>query len=121
MDVMQLPSTFILVCDESLVSAREVVRWRAKVGANTSERQTLYVVNKAGAHGSLPLDAFTRAIGQAPNVVIPYRREIGIASVLGAQGLARDTTMAHALAPLLVHIAGEAVEEKHSLLSKLLG
>jgi hypothetical protein len=97
------------------------VRWHAKLGTNTSERQTLYVVNKAGAHGSLPLDTFVQAIGQAPNVVIPYKREIGVASVLGAQGLSKDSAMVRALAPLLVYIAGEASEEKPSLLSKLLG
>ena len=121
MQVLRLPSILILVSDSSLASARDVVRWRDRIGINTAERQTLHVVNKAGAHGSLPTDAFLHAVGQTPDVIIPYQREIGDASTLGLQGLSKDGALAHALSPVLKHIAGETVEEKHSFISRLLG
>lgn len=121
MKVLRLPSMFVLVSDGSLVSARDVARWREKIGADGANRQILHVVNKSGAHGSLPYDAFLHAIGQAPDVTIPYERGVGDASTLGAQGMTEDGALAHAFAPILKHVAGEMVEQKHSLLSKLLG
>jgi pilus assembly protein CpaE len=120
--VLQQPSTCILVSDASLVAARDVARWRLKLGADTAERTTLHVVNKAGAHGSLPSDAFVHALGRAPDIIIPYQREIGLASTMGVKDLPKDGALAHALAPILKHVAGEeVVEEHHSLLSRLLG
>lgn len=121
MQVLHLPSTFILVSDGSLVSARDVVRWREEIGASTAQRQTLHVVNKSGAHGSLPFEAFVRAIGHAPDLVVPYAREIGDASTLGAEGLTKNSALAHGLAPMLKLIAGETVEEKHSFINRLIG
>lgn len=118
--VLRLPSMTVLVSDGSLVSARDVVRWRDQLGANTADRQTLHVVNKSGAHGSLPYDAFVKAVGRAPDVVIHYERDVGDASTLGTQGLTQGA-LTHAFAPLLKHIAGETIEEKPTLLRKLLG
>jgi len=70
----------------------------------------------------LPFDAFARALGRAPDIIIPYQREIGLSSTLGVKDLPKDGALAHALAPVLRYIAGEeVVEEHHSLLSRLLG
>jgi pilus assembly protein CpaE len=119
-ELLRLPSMVILVSDGSLVSARDVVRWRELLGPSTADRQILHVVNKSGAHGSLPYEAFLRAVGQAPDVVIPYERDVGDASTLGTQGLAKSA-LARAFAPVLKHIAGETIEEKPTLLHRLLG
>ena len=121
MRVLHLPSTCILVSDTTLVAARDVARWREKIGANTPERQTLHIANKAGAYGSLPKDDFIRAVGQAPDFVIPFEREIVVTSMLGVKGLAENGGLAHALAPVLQQIAGETAVESRSFLSRLLG
>jgi pilus assembly protein CpaE len=121
MRVLHLPSMCILVSDSSLVAARDVARWREKIGANTADRVTLHVLNKAGMSGNLPTEDFVRALAHAPDVVIPYEREIGVASMLGAKGMTADGVVAHALAPVLRHIAGETVEENRSLLHRLFG
>lgn len=121
MGVMHLPSMCILVSDASLVAARDVARWRDKIGASTPERQILHVVNKAGVYGSLPMEEFTRAVGHEPDVIIPYEREIVMTSLLGVKGLAKDGALAHALVPVLKQIAGETVEETRSFISRLLG
>jgi pilus assembly protein CpaE len=121
MEVLTMPSMLILVSDGSLVSARDVVRWRDMIGVNTAERETLYVVNKADAHGSLPADAFLRAVGKPPDLTIPYEHKISDASTLGVKGMTQDGALGHALAPVLRHISGEAIEAKKSFISRLLG
>jgi len=119
-DILHMPSTCILVSDASLISARDVARWREKIGANSSEHQTLHVLNKAGLYGSLPLEEFVRAVGYPPDVIIPYEREIAITAMLGAKGLAKQGALAHALAPVLKQITGETIEEPRSLIRRLL-
>jgi pilus assembly protein CpaE len=116
---LQLPSIILLVSDGSLVSARDVARWRQQIGPDNAERQTLHVVNKAGALGSLPTEAYVRAVGQAPDIIIPYQHEIGVAATLGAKGLTQDGAMERALAPLFKHIAGETASESRSIFSRL--
>ena len=121
MRVMHLPSVCLLVSDGRLVSARDVARWRKRIGPNTPERSTLHVLNKQGAHGSLPLDQFVKAAGQAPDIIIPYDREIELASTLGMAGIAKCGAMTRALAPLFRDFGGGTVEESQSLLSRLFG
>lgn len=119
--LLHMPSVCILVSEPSLVAARDVARWREIVGANTLERQTLHIVNKAGAYGSLPIEEFTKALGHVPDVVIPYDREIGAASLLGAKGLTENGALGRALAPVFKHIAGETIEENRSLFHRIFG
>jgi pilus assembly protein CpaE len=121
MRVMRLPSICVLVSDGRLVSARDVARWRQRIGPNTPDRSTIHILNKLGAHGSLPLDQFAKAAGQEPDVVIPYERDVELASTLGMNGIAKCGTFTRALAPLFRNIAGEAVEGHPSLLARLFG
>jgi pilus assembly protein CpaE len=119
--LLQCPGVWILVSDASLVAARDVARWRDRLGPNTTDRTTLHVVNKAGTHGSLPAEEFNRAIGHEPEVSIPYAREIVTASLMGMKGLAEEGVLGRALAPVLKEIAGETAEEPPSLLKRLFG
>lgn len=52
--MLHMPSICLLVSNGSLVSARDVARWREIIGADKPERVTLHVLNENGAHGSLP-------------------------------------------------------------------
>ncbi len=121
MRVLHLPSLCILVSDDSLVSARDVARWRDKIGSNTVERSTIHVLNKTGSHGGLPMEEFVRAAGRAPEIVIPYEREISTASTLGIKGHTANDALSRALGPVLRLVAGETVEERRPLLSRLFG
>jgi pilus assembly protein CpaE len=116
-----LPGLCILVSDTSLVAARDVARWREKIGPNTAERVTLHIVNKAGASGGLPIKEFVRVVGHAPDLIIPYNREIGDAAARGVKGFGQSAVLAQALGPMLQQITGEPAEVHHSLLTRLFG
>lgn len=118
---LHLPSLCLLVSDGSLASARDVGRWRAFVGANTAERTTLHILNKSDAPGTLPVEEFARAAGQAPDVLIPFERDVATASNLGVRRLEECQGFLRALGPALRHISGEPVETGRGLLERLFG
>jgi pilus assembly protein CpaE len=119
--VLHLPGTIILISDGTLSSARDVNRWREKIGPNSPQRTTLHILNRAGADGALPQSEFVRAVGQAPDIVIPYDKEVARASSMGIRALERCTTVRRSLAPLFQHLAGDAVVERRSLVSRIFG
>lgn len=118
--MLALPSVCLFVSDASLVSARDVLRWREVIGSSGPERQILHILNKNGSHGSLPMDEFVRAAGQAPDITIPYDRDIGVASNVGVRGVQKCATLQHGLLPLFRLVAGEAALERRSFLHRLL-
>ncbi|MGH7126388.1 MAG: AAA family ATPase, partial [Stellaceae bacterium] len=117
--VLTLPSTVILVSDGTLSSARDLNRWREKLGPNGHDRTTLHILNRDGAEGSLPQAEFVRAVGQAPDIVVPFDKDVARAAHLGMRGLEKSSAMRNALAPLFQHLAGDAVVERKSLLGRL--
>ena len=121
LQALHLPSTCVLVSNGSLVSARETARWRAFIGVNSPERTTLHVLNQHGAPGSLPDAEFNRAAGQAPDIVVPYDREIGVASTLGTKGTQKSASLKRGLAPLLRHLSGEQEDSPRSVFSRIFG
>jgi pilus assembly protein CpaE len=118
---LRLPSICVLVSSGSLVSAREVARWRELLGPNTPERTVLHILNKHGAPDSLSDAEFARAAGRAPDVVIPYDREIATASILGIKGTQKCVALKRGLAPLLRHLSGERVGTHRSILGRIFG
>jgi pilus assembly protein CpaE len=119
--VFQLPSFIILVSDAGLASAREVARLRQLLGPNSPERTVLHILNKKGAPGALPLEDFTRGAGQAPDVIIPWSREIAIATALGIKIKPDCPVLDRALGPVFARVAGGGAEPSHKLFSKWLG
>jgi len=119
--MLHLPSTCILVSNGSLVAARDVARWVERIGPNTPERSTIHILNQSGAAGSLPEAEFIRAAGRAPDIIVPYQREIGTAANRGINGIQEGATLRHALAPVLRQLAGELEAEPRSLLRRLFG
>ncbi len=115
--VLHLPGTILLVSSGSLVSARDVPRLREKLGANSAERTTIHILNKGGAAESLPDAEFIRASGSTPDIILPYAREIAIASRLGIKGLQACAALQRGLTPLFQQLSGEepAVAAKWSL------
>jgi pilus assembly protein CpaE len=118
---LHLPSTCVLVSTGTLSCAREVARWREWLGDNTPERTTLHLLNQHGGPGCLPDQEFARAAGRAPDIVVPYDREIGNGSILGVKGMQKSAALKRGLAPLLGHLSGEHVEAPRPLLRRLFG
>jgi len=106
--LLHLPGTILLVSTGSLACARDVVRWRSMLGGNSAERTTVHILNKSGANDGLSDEEFTRAVGAAPDLIIPYAREIGAASLLGVKGLQNCTVLQERLVPLYRQLSGEA-------------
>jgi pilus assembly protein CpaE len=119
--LLHLPCVCLLVSDAGLASARDVARWRALMGTDTPERTVLHILNKSDAPSGLPLADFVRASGRTPDIVIPYDREVAIASRLGIREVEKCKGFFRALAPALQSIAGEPAEPETSLMSRIFG
>ena len=118
--VLHLPGLCLLVSNASLVSARDLIRFREIVGPSSAERQVLHILNKNGADGALPPAEFLRAAGEAPDITMPYDGEIGVASSLGIKAVLKCATLQRGLEPLFSRIAGEPAAAQRSLLERLL-
>jgi pilus assembly protein CpaE len=119
--VLTLPSIMLIVSTASLAAARDVARWRQQIGPNTPERMTLHVLNKSGGHASLPLPEFIRAVGQPPDLIVPYEREIGLAANLGVAEMRKCAVFQRSLTPLFRQLTGEGEPVSHSFLRRLFG
>jgi len=121
MQALLLPSVCILVSDATLASARDVARWRERIGPNTPDRTTVHILNQSGAAGTLPESEFLRITSEAPDVIIPYHREIESAAALGIKALQSCAPLRRALAPIVRQLVGEEAAPRLSLLSRLFG
>ena len=122
MRVLHLPGTLLFVSTGSLVSARDAGRWRDAIGTNSAERTVMHILNKGGAPDSLATEEFVRVSGHALDMIIPYSREVGIASNMGIRSVHKCAAIQRELAPLLRHLAGEpAGETKPSLMHRIFG
>lgn len=118
---LHLPSTCVLVSNGSLAAARDLARWRERIGPNTGERTTLHILNMHGAPGSLPDKEFNRVAGQPPDIVVPYDRAIEAASNLGVKGTQKCAALKRGLAPLLRQLSGDKMDVQRSLLRRIFG
>jgi pilus assembly protein CpaE len=62
-----------------------------------------------------------RAVGQAPDVTIPYSRDIAIASNLGVKATQKCAALDRGMDMLLRELAGEAATAPRSLLRRIFG
>ena len=119
--VLQLATTILLVSDGSLISARETVRWRERIGRNTPERSTLHVLNKKGGDGALPEAEFVRALGQPPDVEIAYDRQVAKSAIMGAKALYEAGAMQSGMMALSRELAGMVAEPPRSIWRRMFG
>jgi pilus assembly protein CpaE len=119
--VLHQPSVCVLVSDASLASARELARWREWIGPNSAERRTLHVLNMDRADGALPEAEFIRAAGQSPDIVIPYDRDIALASNFGVKATRKSAPLNRGLAQLLRDLTGETEQSPRSIFSRVFG
>jgi len=118
---LHMPSALLLVSDGRLSSAREVARWRQWLGSNTAERTLIHVLNMSGAPGSLDPEDFNRAAGAAPDVIIPYAREVATNALLGIKAAPDCPTLDEGLEPVLAILAGGGGQHKRTFLQRMLG
>jgi pilus assembly protein CpaE len=118
-----LPATLILVSDETLASARDTLRWREQVAGAQSDATSsiLILLNKAHAAGALTDTEFENALGQKPDLVVPFEPEIAQAANLGLPAIARSDALRRALAGLFARFSGESGEVQGSLLRRVFG
>jgi pilus assembly protein CpaE len=116
---LRMPSTCVLVANSTLAAARDMARWREHIGANTRERRTIQVLNHTAAHGGLSDANFARACGQAPDVVIPYDRDLAMNSNLGVRAMQKGALFRLGVTRVLQEITGEAMERPASIFKRI--
>jgi pilus assembly protein CpaE len=117
--VLHRPSTCVLVANPSLSSARDMARWREHIGANTRERRILQVLNHSCAHGGLSVADFTRACGLAPDVVIPYDRDLAANANLGVRAMQKGAQFRSGVMQVLQDITGEPMARPGSIFRRM--
>lgn len=71
-EVLDMAHQRVLVTDASLAGAREMLRFAAIPNAPTQSRRAVTVLNRAGQPGFLSEAQVREALGEAPDLVIPW-------------------------------------------------
>ncbi|MDB5366086.1 MAG: two-component response regulator [Rhodospirillales bacterium] len=106
---IDLAAIRIIVADETIRSAREIVRMRGLLGDASTERDNLLVVNRSGERrpGFIPHKDFAGAIEMQPIVEIPVQNlATGTPATYGKPAAAGRGKMAEAMASLAVEVSG---------------
>nr|WP_321983197.1 AAA family ATPase [uncultured Lichenicoccus sp.] len=83
-DLIELSDQRILVMDPTLRSVRDTLRLLASINTGPQSRHALLVLNRLGQPGTLTLQQVEEAVGQKPDVTIPYLpRVLGQAAIAG--------------------------------------
>ncbi|MBR0661082.1 AAA family ATPase [Neoroseomonas oryzicola] len=71
-EILDMAHQRVLVTDASLAGARELLRYAAIPNAPTQSRRAVTVLNRAGQPGMLNEQQVKDALGEAPDLVIPW-------------------------------------------------
>jgi len=83
-DVLDLAHQRVLVCDPTLAGAREALRFAALPNAPVQARRAITVLNRAGQPGALSREQVKQALGEEPDLLIPWLPKlVGPAGDLG--------------------------------------
>jgi pilus assembly protein CpaE len=118
--LLHMPSTLLLVSDGGIAGARDVGRWRGKIGQNTSDRSVLHVLNKHGADGDLPDKERLRMIPQ-PEICIRWDRQIMSASTLGTKSVQTSQAIREGMSALSLLLSGGTAAETPTLWKRMFG
>ena len=106
-----------------MASARDVARWRTLLSSMLPGVTLVHVLNRFDQPDALPLEQFAQLAGGAPDITIPYCRDVAEASVLGLSAAQGFATLDTALEPLVEMISGTMrtrQARRQSLLDRLL-
>lgn len=116
---LRLGSTCLLVSAPSLAGARDLARWNDMIGPNSSEHNARIVINHPAQNGGLSQSDFARALGNEPDVTIPYDRELAAAATLGIKAMQKCHAFQRGLSPIVRDFIGEAAEKSNSLFKRI--
>jgi len=102
----------VMVSDGGLACAREVARWRSYFGASQAGRYMLHVQNKFGGLSDLKPKEFEAAIGQAPDIIIPYDKRVATSANVGGEAAMTQRALQRAASALASKLAGHQHETK---------
>ena len=117
-EVLDMAHQRVLVTDPSLAGAREMLRYAAIPNAPTQSRRAVTVLNRAGQPGLLTEAQVKEALGEAPDLVVPWLpKVVPGAADLGEPACARRGPFRQGMLSLVQEVAsiraeGEEVEKK---------
>ena len=106
--LLDRPGTLLLVGTGSASCAREIARWRGRLGPNTTERSLLHIHNKHGAKASLDDGQLLKVTGRPPDVVIPLSLTVALADRIGTRAVHRTSIISRGMAEISWHLSGRA-------------
>lgn len=110
-EVLDMAHQRILVSDPSLAGAREMLRFAAIPNAPTQSRRAVTVLNRAGQPGLLNEAQLREALGEAPDLVVPWLPKlVPAAADLGEPVGARRGAFRTALLRLVQEVASIRAE-----------
>ncbi len=105
-EVLDMAHQRILVTDATLAGAREMLRYAAIPNAPTQSRRALTVLNRAGQPGLLTTAQVKEALGEEPDLVVPWLPKlVPAAADLGEPAGARRGPFRSALLRLVQDVA----------------
>jgi pilus assembly protein CpaE len=108
--LLELPGTVLLVGTGTASCAREIVRWRERLGANTAERSLLHILNKRGSKESLREDQLSQVIGRPADVAIPFSSAVALADRIGTRAVQQLGVIQRSMSAISWQVAGRVSE-----------
>lgn len=71
-ELLEMAHQRVLVTDPALAGAREMLRYAAIPNGPTQSRRAVTVLNRAGQPGLLTAAQMTEALGEAPDLIVPW-------------------------------------------------
>jgi pilus assembly protein CpaE len=110
-EILDMAHQRVLVTDPSLAGAREMLRYAAIPNAPTQSRRAVTVLNRAGQPGLLTEQQVKDAMGEAPDITIPWLpKVVPGAADLGEAACARRGPFRTALLRLVQEVAAVRME-----------
>lgn len=110
-EVLDMAHQRVLVTDPSLAGARELLRYAAIPNAPTQARRAVTVLNRAGQPGMLTEPQLQDALGETPDLVIPWLPKIVPAAAdLGEAACQRRSPFRSAMLRLVQEVAAVQVD-----------
>lgn len=111
-DVLDLSHQRVLVCDPSLAGAREALRYGNLPNSPMQARRALLVVNRTGMPGTLSRDQTARALGDEPDLLIPWLPKlVPVSADLGEPAVSKRGAFRDAIEQLGRQVAAVAGAE----------
>jgi pilus assembly protein CpaE len=114
-EVLDMAHQRVLVTDPSLAGAREMLRYAAIPNAPTQSRRAVTVLNRAGQPGMLTAVQVKEAMGEEPDLVIPWLPKVlPTAADLGEAAGARRGPFRTCLLKLVQEVASIRAEAEEA-------